>query len=475
MKTIHKLFVLLLVVYSINGIAQTKDYCKRCNMLIKDELHKASAIEDGKQLTFDAIECLVNYLKTDEKDLSQKQVADYSNGEMVEAESAFYLKSKAIPSPMGAYLSAFKTKEAAQKMKEKKGGEVYNWEELKARFADSDFGSLNAGHHHHNRADAHAPLGVMGDHLHHKGGLMVSFRYMNMLMQGNRAGQSTIEDEAIYKDYMVAPQQMQMDMYMLGVMYAPSNKLTLMYMQSFMQNRMDLTAQMKMGGMMMNGMTMESKVMQTDFETASSGFGDAKIAAMYGLVNNEQTSFHLNAKLNLPLGSIEESDDTPMKESARLPYRMQLGSGTFDYSLGGTYKMHGDQLSAGCQLMATARSGENDQGYRWGSQLQLNVWGAYLVSSSLSVSARLYGLAEGQIEGKDDELKPMIIPAANVKNYGGESIHSFVGLNYAFAQESKLRKMRLGAEAGYPVYQNLSGIQMNQGPVINLGVKYNLL
>ncbi len=38
------------------------------------------------------------------------------------------------------------------------------------------------------RADGHAPIGVMGDHMHHKGEWMLSYRYMHMDMEGNRIG-----------------------------------------------------------------------------------------------------------------------------------------------------------------------------------------------------------------------------------------------------------------------------------------------
>ncbi|MCH1495007.1 MAG: transporter, partial [Rubripirellula sp.] len=38
------------------------------------------------------------------------------------------------------------------------------------------------------RADKHAPAGLMGDHLHKTGEWMVEYKYMNMYMDGNRAG-----------------------------------------------------------------------------------------------------------------------------------------------------------------------------------------------------------------------------------------------------------------------------------------------
>ena len=36
------------------------------------------------------------------------------------------------------------------------------------------------------RADSHAPIGVMGEHMHKKGEWMLSYRYMYMDMEGSR-------------------------------------------------------------------------------------------------------------------------------------------------------------------------------------------------------------------------------------------------------------------------------------------------
>ena len=42
------------------------------------------------------------------------------------------------------------------------------------------------------RAITHAPIGVMGDHMHKQGEMMVSYRIMNMKMSGNLQGTQSI-------------------------------------------------------------------------------------------------------------------------------------------------------------------------------------------------------------------------------------------------------------------------------------------
>lgn len=466
MKTLNIFLIGFLCLFFSPAKAQNNNQCEHCNMIIEDELHKATAEKNNKTIHFDAIECLINYLKSnDETSFSKLQVSDYETGQPIDAKTAIYLKSKAIPSPMGANLSAFKSKKNVLKIQKEKGGDIYTWEEIKTKFKDSKFGTVNHSHHDHYRPDVHAPIGVMGDHLHLKGGLMFSLRYMNMAMTGNKIGIDNIDDATIYNSFMVAPQDMTMEMYMLGIMYAPSDKLTLILMQGLAKKDMNLTA-----SMMMDGMTM-----LRDFSTNSSGLGDLKVGAMYGLFNNHKTSLHLNGSLNIPIGDIENRDDTPMMNDVKLPYAMQLGSGTFDITFGATYKMNCDNMSFGTQFMSTFRTGENSENYRFGNLNQLNLWGAYKLSKNFSLSTRVLGVLEGKLKGIDSDLNPMMVTTASTTNYGSDKIKTFLGVNLAFPETSSLKDFRFGIEAGAPIYEDYNGIQMNENLTLTFGVKYNVL
>ena len=154
----------------------------------------------------------------------------------------------------------------------------------------------------------HAPSGVMGDHIHRKGGLMASYRYMLMSMQRNYDGDSQISDAAAQNGYMGSAAEMDMQMHMLGVMYAPSDKLTLMLMSAYKENSM-------LNNMMGNRTKMRS-----------SGWGDATLSAYYGLYKKQASSAHVGLGLSAPTGSMDER----MSSGARMGYPMQLGSGTWD-------------------------------------------------------------------------------------------------------------------------------------------------
>jgi len=105
-------------------------------------------------------------------------------------------------------------------------------------------------HTMHNRADAHAPIGLMGDHMMHGAGQwMVSYRYMHMRMNGSLKGDDQISRSEIVTQIdnpfagpptlRVVPTDMDMDMHMFGVMYAPTDWLTLMAMGQYLDKSMD--------------------------------------------------------------------------------------------------------------------------------------------------------------------------------------------------------------------------------------------
>jgi copper chaperone NosL len=138
---IGTIFLLAIVSCKVEpeAIEYGKDQCSFCKMNIVDKTHAAQLVTSkGKQFKFDAIECMVNYIgqNSDEK-TALLLVADYANpGEMTEAETATYLITPAIKSPMGANLSAFSAKNRAEEVQQKNQGEIYTWESLKQKLSD---------------------------------------------------------------------------------------------------------------------------------------------------------------------------------------------------------------------------------------------------------------------------------------------------------------------------------------------------
>ncbi len=110
-----------------------KDQCDFCRMGIVDPKFAAQAVtKKGRNYKFDAIECLVGFLKDkDEATMAYLLVADYTTQQMTDAKKATYLISDQIHSPMGASLCAFANKEDAEKAQKELGGQLYDWNSLK--------------------------------------------------------------------------------------------------------------------------------------------------------------------------------------------------------------------------------------------------------------------------------------------------------------------------------------------------------
>jgi len=118
-------------------IAYGSDACHYCKMTIVDKAHAAQIVSTkGKAFKYDAIECMMNDLKDrDSSDIGLMLVADYSHpGQQVNAEAAHFLVSEEIPSPMGAFLSAFSSTEDRVEVSVSNTGTAFTWEELKNKF-----------------------------------------------------------------------------------------------------------------------------------------------------------------------------------------------------------------------------------------------------------------------------------------------------------------------------------------------------
>ena len=143
------LFILLSCSCSIKErpVAYGTDECAYCKMIIMDHRYGAELVtQKGKIYTFDAAECLIEYLYRNEgleQNASYLLVTSYTEpDQLIDARSASYLVSKAMPSPMGAYLTAFSSRQTAEEYHAEKAGELYTWDELYADFRAIKVGVL---------------------------------------------------------------------------------------------------------------------------------------------------------------------------------------------------------------------------------------------------------------------------------------------------------------------------------------------
>lgn len=213
------------------------------------------------------------------------------------------------------------------------------------------------------------------------------------------------------------------------------------------------------------------------FVTKTKGIGDTPVAALVTLANSDTYKLHATIGVSLPTGSTTEEDAilTPMggTPKVRLPYPMQLGSGTFDPIVGLTYA--GGLLSSdtgwgyGAQWRSVFRIEDNDEDYRLGNEHDLSVWINYNWSPAISTSLRLNYMDRGEIDGIDSKIMGPV-QTADPNNAGLQQLGLGLGIN--FAGSGSWNGHRLSAEYLLPLSRETSGVQLETDAMLLFGYQY---
>ncbi|MGJ8676007.1 MAG: transporter [Akkermansiaceae bacterium] len=302
-------------------------------------------------------------------------------------------------------------------------------------------------HDHHKGSPA--PIGVMGSHLHEKGSLMASYRWMTMSMEQSFDGDSRISDSQARGSSMMTPTDMQMDMHMLSVMYAPSNKLTLMLMTSYQENSMS----------MVNAMGATSRM-------ETSGWGDISLAGYYGIYQAQDSSAHVGLGISAPTGSIDET----LPNGLNMGFPMQLGSGTWDLNPSITWLSHSGSWSYGAQASALLRLGRNDNGYALGNRATITSWVSREINDWSALSLRFTATDWGNVDGSDTNMPPTMMSSVfGTDNRGGSRVDLALGYSVWASEHGT----RFGIELGAPVYQKLDGPQLGIDWTLTAGIQFS--
>jgi hypothetical protein len=167
------------------------------------------------------------------------------------------------------------------------------------------------------------------------------------------------------------------------------------------------------------------------FTIDTGGLGDIAVSVSHRQASPAGSIVMWTAGISLPTGSVEQRGETPRGNGVILPYTMQLGSGTADLLLGGSYatrhlpKLGGLRLVGwGAEASARMRGGRNDRNYRLGHQLAWEGWLRFQPYREVRTSVGLAGTWAGRISGGDEALIvpgpfPFVAPVADPAAYGG--------------------------------------------------------
>lgn len=323
-----------------------------------------------------------------------------------------------------------------------------------------------------------APLGVMTDHIHSKGEWMLSYTYMNTMMQGNNIGASKVSDNEVYKNYMMAPETMSMQMHMLMVMYGVTDRLTVMAMGGYMLNNMNMSVDSKGGYMFMNGEWMYMPAgTSMGMQNMSSGFTDTKLSALYNFSNKPAQRIIGSLGISLPTGTIMARGTTMLGDNERLAYDMQTGTGSYGLAPDFTYARKNGQFYWGGNVGANVNLNYNSLGYKYGNIYHATAWAGYQFLPFVSATLRAEDVHQDMISGADKEMtNPYYAesdPTTQTSNYGGTWVNMYVGLNF-YIMKPVLEHFRLMTEYGMPAYQNLNGTQIALKSNFLAGLQYSL-
>jgi len=301
-------------------------------------------------------------------------------------------------------------------------------------------------------ADKHAPAGLMGEHVHEPGEWMVEYKYMNMYMEDNRVGSSTISDvEAITignslgTNVGATPTQMTMEMHMIHVMRGMTENITAYTMIMLPSLTMDhIRGPSNPGGP------------GTPFTTHNSGFGDLGLGALLRLYSDDDDDLIFNLGASVPTGDIFRTTTIPTAGalSQPLPYPMRLGSGTFNMRPGITFRRYFCRSSFGVQYQSDHPLGENYRGYSVGDDFRVNTWFSRLLTDGLALSTRLENRWLTNFGGADPQTPDSMI-STNVESFrGGYTLN--LGLGVMALHKGHL----LNVELVPRLYQDLDGMQL---------------
>ena len=298
-------------------------------------------------------------------------------------------------------------------------------------------------------------------HVARAGSWMIDYRYTHTALSGLLHGASKVSPNDVYtssalkhagKSDTMANKSMSMDMHMFMLKYAMSDRFSWMVATTpYVMNMMDMD--MTMGGSDMSMPMMKSK-----------GLGDTDVGFDYELERaNADDTWTVSAGLSLPTGSV----DVKGSDGVRLPYSMQLGSGTFDVKVALGYEHLWGPWGAGARATDTTRLGHNKNGWNAGDRQELSTWGKYRLEWGTTVQTKLAFSYQEMISGSDSGLGDTSTYAGvRPENYGGLWLDLVGTVSHPFGP------VTVSADFGVPMHQNLNGVQLRTSWLFGFGLSY---
>lgn len=293
-----------------------------------------------------------------------------------------------------------------------------------------------------SRADGVPPLGTsrFGNYIIDNGDWSFFYRFN----YSSKKDLSESDDDVSLQDvfargFKVAPTEEDQYENIIGLSYSPIDRLTLqLSWVAYKEFDRDYVAK--------NG---------ASFNMKNDGVGDLSVFGYWRALRQGRNQVYLQGGFSFPTAKVDEDDDTPFGNK-RLPYDMQLGSGTVDFLPAVVYIGQAQYFSWGANLSATLHIAENSEDWRPGQKGEFNLWFAGTPSPAFSIFGRFGGEVFGEINGSDSALDPLFDPSNVPDSYKGSRFTASGGVS-VYVPEGPAQGLRLAVEAGAPVYEDFDG------------------
>lgn len=306
-----------------------------------------------------------------------------------------------------------------------------------------------------SRHDDRPPLGVPWAQVLEAGELQLGYRYELQSFDGLRDGRDDLSSKGLSKKYGEIPEDMSWQSHTVELTYGWDETTSVFASLPFVSK--DLEGRADVGG---------------DYEQESSGVGDLVLGVIHACCENEEGTGRLvlHFGLGLPTGSIDEEDDAPAGGSQRLPYPMQLGTGTFDAYPGFYWVQSEESWAWGAGASWRLPIDRNDEGYAPGEVGLINLWASRPLTERLVGTVRIENVYWGDYHGEDDELDGAINPLNDEHRQGGHR----TDLHGALAWDvDEAGRNRLELDLGLPLAEWLDGPQMSTEWLLGFGWRYS--
>jgi len=292
------------------------------------------------------------------------------------------------------------------------------------------------------------PVGMEFDLPQAKGHWTFSYRFVEMKNEGLGDDRGSIDPAGILgAPYTEVPTKQVSQVHVVGVAYAPLDRLTFelsLPYESLTQNLLTASG---------------------NEQTSSSGIGDARFVFVVPFIANGDQATDMTLGFTFPTGAIEQND----AGGDRLPYSMQLGSGTWDLVWGITYTGREGRLGWGGEIDGVYRIGDNVLGYTKGTVYEASAWLTAMLHEWVTLTGRIGWSRRTNVSGADPSLDPSVSPANDPMKQGWNRLDVGPGANVYLPV---LGGQRLAFEAMFPVLQVLSGPQLERDWTLTAGFQW---